>query len=419
MMVDQGSFSTMRRATETPVQYRSRKPGPKGLTGTSHKFGSIVAEGQKSHATEFFAAVWRPSCGVIHKVGSVTCHCDVSHGGKLWRHASRLQIVARQSADDQKGAGKGCRSRYAPSTVDVSQCRQSSSQATPYSRLYSSRTSAGMTWRAYLALRVRQTGVFKGERGIFACVVPQWAARLGHVRSGQQSASSGVFFVAGNEPCIPLSRKGSPLCSLQLDTIAALGRADCLDASPNLRLVEELQRFAPDEVRAEPMRGLEWARDPEIRAGVKPYIADAGCTAQFLASRGVVLTSQAQALFLDFVVDKYVDALGLLERWARNDYSPDDKAQTFPKFEMRRQGPTGATAWELFTDWVKAAQPRASTVTRWRAVFKELDRQFPERAADSITPDEAQAWAVSLIGEGRTARTVADVWITAARRVCA
>jgi hypothetical protein len=49
--VDQGSFSTMRRATETPVQYRSRKPGPKGLTGTSHKFGSIVAEGQKSHAT--------------------------------------------------------------------------------------------------------------------------------------------------------------------------------------------------------------------------------------------------------------------------------------------------------------------------------------------------------------------------------
>ena len=184
-------------------------------------------------------------------------------------------------------------------------------------------------------------------------------------------------------------------------------------------LVDELQRFAPDEVRAEPMRGLEWARDPEIRAGVKPYIADLGCTAQFLASRGVVLTTQARALFLDFVVDNYVDALGLLERRARNDYSPDDTARTFTKFVMRRQEPAGATAWQLFTEWVKAAQPRASTVTRWRAVFKELDRQFPERAADSITPDEAQEWAVSLIGQARTARTVAEVWITAARRVCA
>jgi integrase len=183
--------------------------------------------------------------------------------------------------------------------------------------------------------------------------------------------------------------------------------------------VDELRQFAPEEVRAEPMRDLEWARDPEIREGIRPVIADVGHTAQFLASRGVTLTKEGQALFLDFVVDNYVDALSLLERRARNDYSPDTKPQEFPKFEKRRQEHAGATPLELFTEWVRVAKPRASTITRWRAVFMELDRHFPERAADSITADEAQTWAVSLVGEGRSARTVADVWITAARRVCA
>ena len=178
------------------------------------------------------------------------------------------------------------------------------------------------------------------------------------------------------------------------------------------RFIEEMQRHAPDEVRAEPMRDLEWSRAPEIREGINPVIADVGLTAQFLASRGIVLTSQARALFLDFVVDNYVDALGLLERRARNDYSPDTKPQEFPKFEKRRQEHAGTTALALFTEWVRVAKPRASTITRWRAVFMELDRDFPERAADSITADEAQTWAVSLVGEGRSARTVADVWIT-------
>jgi hypothetical protein len=154
--------------------------------------------------------------------------------------------------------------------------------------------------------------------------------------------------------------------------------------------VDELRQFAPEEVRAEPMRDLEWARDPEIREGIRPVIADVGHTAQFLASRGVTLSKQGQALFLDFVVDNYLDALSLLERRARNDYSPDTKPQEFPKFEKRRQEHAGATPLELFTEWVRVAKPRASTITRWRAVFMELDRHFPERAADSITADEAR-----------------------------
>jgi hypothetical protein len=128
------------------------------------------------------------------------------------------------------------------------------------------------------------------------------------------------------------------------------------------RLVDELQRFAPDEVRAEPMRGFEWTRDPEIRAGVRPYIADVGGTAQFLASRGVVLTGKAQALFLDFVVDSYVDALSLLDRRARNDYSPDPTPHTFPKFSPQRQRSAHTQSpWKLYEAWAAARKPAVST----------------------------------------------------------
>jgi hypothetical protein len=196
------------------------------------------------------------------------------------------------------------------------------------------------------------------------------------------------------------------------------GKPELWDAE-QWRILDAMLLHAPEHVQKEPVNDLAWARDRQVREGVGATLADLGHTAQFLASRGITLTNEARKRFLDCVLDNYIAALSLLESRAEGDYSPDTTPQTFPKFEKRRQEHAGATAWELFTEWVKAAQPRASTVTRWRAVFKELDRQFPERAADGITPDEAQAWAVSLIGEGRTARTVADVWITAARRVCA
>jgi hypothetical protein len=184
-------------------------------------------------------------------------------------------------------------------------------------------------------------------------------------------------------------------------------------------IIDAMLQHAPDEVKAEPFKGLEWTRDPDVRAGIRPVLADLGYTAQFLASRGIALANEARTLFLDCVLDNYIPALSLLESRAKGDYSPDELPKQFPKFEPRRKKATGNTAWKLFEEWVEAAKPRASTITRWRAVFKELEKRFGEdRSADSITADEAQEWAVSLIGEKRSARTVADVWLTAARRVC-
>jgi hypothetical protein len=162
-------------------------------------------------------------------------------------------------------------------------------------------------------------------------------------------------------------------------------------------LIDALLDYAPDEVRGEPISDLEWTRDPTIRAGVRPVLADRGHTAQFLADRGIALTNAAQTLFLDCVLDNYSAALLLLERRAKGDYEPDELPRSFPAFSTQGTKPDGLTPCELFEAWVKSKQPAQSTVESWRTVFNALRRDFPDRSASAIKPEEAQQWLDKLI----------------------
>lgn len=56
-------------------------------------------------------------------------------------------------------------------------------------------------------------------------------------------------------------------------------------------------------------------------------------------------------------------------------------------------------------------------VDRWRSVFFHLDKHFERRTANSITADDAQAWADQLITAKRGAATVNDIWCSAAHTV--
>ena len=57
----------------------------------------------------------------------------------------------------------------------------------------------------------------------------------------------------------------------------------------------------------------------------RPIVADEAKTAQFLASRGLTLNNDARALFLDFVLVEFLEALKLLERRAKNDYTSESR----------------------------------------------------------------------------------------------
>ena len=115
-------------------------------------------------------------------------------------------------------------------------------------------------------------------------------------------------------------------------------------------LLERLEDHAPDRVIEHGWDDLEWTKEPEVRAGIRLPHRDEAKTAQFLASKRVVLNPKAQALFLDCVLDEFMAAILLLERRANRDYSPDPRPAEFPKFDGRKVVKAGSTAspWQLF-----------------------------------------------------------------------
>jgi integrase len=91
----------------------------------------------------------------------------------------------------------------------------------------------------------------------------------------------------------------------------------------------------------------------------------------------------------------------------------------FPKFDGRKiTRPAGKLSpWQLFEAWVKARQPAASGVDRWRTVFLDLERYFESKNADDISEDDAREWSQQLITTDRGPRTVNSVWLNAAQTV--
>jgi integrase len=158
-----------------------------------------------------------------------------------------------------------------------------------------------------------------------------------------------------------------------------------------------------------------WERSFEARADTRAAAADYAETSQFLHSKHLALEPAARELFLDYVCRDWFQAMRLLIRRAKGDYSDDLHPQQFPRFE--RTADPGLTPWSLFERWVKQMGPQKSTVDRWRAVFLKLKEDFPNCSAATFTPEEIKKWLDGLITEDRTARTVNDVWRVAGRRI--
>ena len=160
-----------------------------------------------------------------------------------------------------------------------------------------------------------------------------------------------------------------------------------------------------------------WERDRGMRDRVRPIIADEAKSQQFLAAKRRVLDAASWTMFLDYVTRDFFKALALLARRARGDYGPDKWTEQFPRSEGTVD--PSLTPWSLFERWVATAKPAVSTVDRWRAVFLRLQRDFPNTNAAALLPEQMQHWANGLINSDRTAGTVAEVWVNAARTVFA
>ena len=89
-----------------------------------------------------------------------------------------------------------------------------------------------------------------------------------------------------------------------------------------------------------------WDRDYDAREPARAMAADYGETSMFLHSEHLTLEPAARELFLDYVCRDLFNALDLLIRRTKGDYSEDRHPKEFPKFD--RTVDPGLTAWDLF-----------------------------------------------------------------------
>ena len=136
-----------------------------------------------------------------------------------------------------------------------------------------------------------------------------------------------------------------------------------------------------------------------------------------MASEGITLNNEAYALFVDAVQDNFYLAVSLLKSRAGGDYSKDETPDSFPEFTERPRRGEGVGCWELFEGYVTATRRAPKTVSRWRAVFLQMQKDFADISAEGITEDMARSWIAGLVTEERSAYTVREVRLSASRTV--
>jgi integrase len=185
-----------------------------------------------------------------------------------------------------------------------------------------------------------------------------------------------------------------------------------------------------EDVAGDPETGEIDFEAPDVREEIHPKLADEATTAQFLASKGEVLTPAAMTGFLDAVLHEFLEATALLERRASRDYSSDRHLQTLPEYR-RKAAPraiapqgrssatrSGKTAMQLFEHYIAANPLADGTVRRWHTVFAALDASLAGRDFDSLSDDEAQEWVTALVTtKKQSPSTVMRIWVTALKAV--
>ena len=152
--------------------------------------------------------------------------------------------------------------------------------------------------------------------------------------------------------------------------------------------------------------------DPLIDRGFS--IARAAQADRWLLDRGYALTPESRAAFLDALAPRYADAIALLLRRAKGDYSRDPIAETFPSLEPTTKAAVSIRG--LWDQWVAEKKPAAGTIERWRPVIDAAQAHWPDLRR--VTDGQARDWFRSLVTEDRSALTVRRTWLTACKTVC-
>jgi integrase len=167
------------------------------------------------------------------------------------------------------------------------------------------------------------------------------------------------------------------------------------------------------------IRDWAWTQAPKVRARMRPVISETAKVGEFLASKGLVLSTDARNSFLDVLDKEFVAAIRLLIRRSEDDYTLDEYPARFPEFVQTDKRPSASciSPKGLFDRWVMARDPARATVNRWRAIFLNLDTHFDGASIADISESDVRRWKDQLVTARRSAHTVSEVWLNAAKSV--
>ena len=153
--------------------------------------------------------------------------------------------------------------------------------------------------------------------------------------------------------------------------------------------------------------------DPLIDRGYS--IARATQADQWLMDHGYPLTRPSRDAFLDALAPRYADALMLLIKRAKGDFSRDPIAETFPTLGPIKTG-TELSIRAVFNQWNEATKPAAGTISRWQGVIDVAEKRWPNLRR--VTDADAREWVKGLVTNDRGAHTVNATWRTALKTLC-
>ncbi|WP_157775121.1 tyrosine-type recombinase/integrase [Hartmannibacter diazotrophicus] len=130
-----------------------------------------------------------------------------------------------------------------------------------------------------------------------------------------------------------------------------------------------------------------------------------------LNKHGLLVDAETRTRLLLHVGSAATDAAWHLKRNAVGDYSPDPKADRFPKFEA----PAEAVSIDvLFERWKAETKPAASTISTWKGrPLGSLKEHLGDRAGDIrlISPDDIIGWKDKIVARGLTVKSINGTYL--------
>jgi integrase len=134
----------------------------------------------------------------------------------------------------------------------------------------------------------------------------------------------------------------------------------------------------------------------------------------FLLKRGLVIDDFARNRFLEAVHRAVKQAKHVvLRKISEHDYSPDPKADRFPKF----QEGNGLPLLQLFEDWASKREPNPETVRAWGTNVKKFIAFSGTEDATRIQPQHVRDWRDALHAQGKGGIRIRDGYIAALKAV--